>query len=132
VKKKEGEPVGRILFVDDDTDALETYVKAVSLADHQADVASSALEGWDMIRKTKYDLIFVDLNIPEVSGFELIEKLTKDRKKKKIPIVVISALPEDNLVNEVLSAGAQLFLEKPVALVDLLAVIEKFEADSSL
>jgi DNA-binding response OmpR family regulator len=124
--------VGRILFVDDDTDALETYVKAVSLADHQADVASSALEGWDMIRKTKYDLIFVDLNIPEVSGFELIEKLTKDRKKKKIPIVVISALPEDNLVNEVLNAGAQLFLEKPVALVDLLAVIEKFEADSSL
>ena len=123
--------MGRILFVDDDTDALETYVKAVSLADHQADVASSALEGWDMIRKTKYDLIFVDLNIPEVSGFELIEKLTKDRKKKKIPIVVISALPEDNLVNEVLSAGAQLFLEKPVALVDLLAVIEKFEADSS-
>jgi DNA-binding response OmpR family regulator len=124
--------VGRILFVDDDTDALETYVKAVSLADHQADVASSALEGWDMIRKTKYDLIFVDLNIPEVSGFELIEKLTKDRKKKKIPIVVISALPEDTLVNEVLNAGAQLFLEKPVALVDLLAVIEKFEADSSL
>ena len=124
--------MGRILFVDDDTDALETYVKAVSLADHQADVASSALEGWDMIRKTKYDLIFVDLNIPEVSGFELIEKLTKDRKKKKIPIVVISALPEDNLVNEVLSAGAQLFLEKPVALVDILAVIEKFEADSSL
>lgn len=124
--------MGRILFVDDDTDALETYVKAVSLADHQADVASSALEGWDLIRKTKYDLIFVDLNIPEVSGFELIEKLTKDRKKKKIPIVVISALPEDNLVNEVLNAGAQLFLEKPVALVDLLAVIEKFEADSSL
>ncbi|MGB2965246.1 MAG: response regulator [Anaerolineales bacterium] len=124
--------MGRILFVDDDTDALETYVKAVSLADHQADVASSALEGWEMIRKTKYDLIFVDLNIPEVSGFELIEKLTKDRKKKKIPIVVISALPEDNLVNDVLNAGAQLFLEKPVALVDLLAVIEKFEADSSL
>ena len=124
--------MGRILFVDDDTDALETYVKAVSLADHQADVASSAMDAWDMIRKTKYDLIFVDLNIPEVTGFELIEKLTKDKKKKKIPIVVISALPEDYLVNEVLNAGAQLFLEKPVALVDLLAVIEKFEADSSL
>ena len=124
--------MGRILFVDDDTDALETYVKAVSLADHQADVASSALEGWELIQKTKYDLIFVDLNIPEVSGFELIEKLTTDKKKKKIPIVVISALPEDNLVNEVLNAGAQLFLEKPVALVDLLAVIEKFEAESSL
>ena len=123
--------MGRILFVDDDTDALETYVKAVSLANHSADVASSAFDGWKLLKKTKYDLIFVDLNIPEVSGFEFIEKLAKDRRTKSIPVVVISALPEDDLVDEVLKAGAQLFLEKPVALVDLFAVIEKFETKSS-
>jgi DNA-binding response OmpR family regulator len=124
--------VGRILFVDDDTDALETYVKAVSLGNHQADVASSATEGWNLVKKNAYDLIFVDLNIPQVSGFELIEKLSTDRRTKTIPVVVISALPEDNLVEKVLNVGAQQFLEKPVALVDLLSVIEKFEEDSSL
>ena len=123
--------MGRILFIDDDTDALETYVKAVSLADHKADVASSVLDGWEMIQETEYDLIFVDLNIPEVSGFELIEKLSQDENTKSIPVVVISALPEDGLIDEVLSAGAQLFLEKPVALIDLFAVIEKFETQSS-
>lgn len=123
--------MGRILFIDDDTDALETYVKAVSLANHEADVASSVLDGWEMIQETEYDLIFVDLNIPEVSGFELIEKLSLDENTKSIPVVVISALPEDGLIDEVLSAGAQLFLEKPVALVDLFAVIEKFETKSS-
>jgi DNA-binding response OmpR family regulator len=123
--------VGRILFIDDDTDALETYVKAVSLANHKADVASSVQDGWEMIQETEYDLIFVDLNIPEVSGFELIEKLSLDENTKAIPVVVISALPEDGLIDEVLSAGAQLFLEKPVALVDLFAVIEKFETKSS-
>ena len=122
--------MGRILFIDDDTDALETYVKAVSLANHKADVASSVLDGWEMIQETEYDLIFVDLNIPEVSGFELIEKLSLDENTKSIPVVVISALPEDDLIDEVLSAGAQLFLEKPVALVDLFAVIEKFETKS--
>jgi CheY-like chemotaxis protein len=124
--------VGRILFVDDDTDALETYVKAVSLGNHQADVASSATEGWNLVKKNAYDLIFVDLNIPQVSGYELIEKLSKDRRTKAIPVVVISALPEDDLVEKVLKIGAQQFLEKPVALVDLLSVIEKFEEDSSL
>lgn len=123
--------MGRILFIDDDTDALETYVKAVSLANHNADVASSVQDGWEMIQETEYDLIFVDLNIPEVSGFELIEKLTQDEDTKSIPIVVISALPEDGLVDEVLNAGAQLFLEKPVALVELFSVIEKFETKSS-
>jgi CheY-like chemotaxis protein len=123
--------VGRILFVDDDTDALETYVKAVSLANHNADVASSAIDGWEMIQDTEYDLIFVDLNIPEVSGFELIEKLSQDENTKAIPVVVISALPENDLIDEVLSAGAKLFLEKPVALVDLFSVIEKFNTESS-
>ena len=49
--------MGRILFIDDDTDALETYVKAVSLADHKADVASSVLDGWEMIQETEYDRI---------------------------------------------------------------------------
>jgi CheY-like chemotaxis protein len=123
--------VGQILFVDDDTDALETYVKAVSLANHDADVASSAIDAWEMIQDTEYDLIFVDLNIPEVSGFELIEKLSQDKNTKSIPVVVISALPEDDLIDEVLSAGAKLFLEKPVALVDLFSVIEKFNTESS-
>lgn len=123
--------MGQILFVDDDTDALETYVKAVSLANHDADVASSAIDAWEMIQDTEYDLIFVDLNIPEVSGFELIEKLSQDKNTKSIPVVVISALPEDDLIDEVLSVGAKLFLEKPVALVDLFSVIEKFNTESS-
>jgi DNA-binding response OmpR family regulator len=124
--------VGRILFVDDDTDSLETYVKAVSLADHHADVASSALEGWDLIKEKSYDLIFVDLNIPGMSGFELLEKTRKNDKTKMVPVVIISAMPEDNLVDEVIKAGAQLFLEKPIALVKLLSVIERFGSDSSL
>ena len=119
--------MGRILFVDDDTDALEMYIKAVSLADHKADVASSSMEGLELVKKNKYNLIFVDLNIPGISGYELIEKLAKDRRAKGIPVIVISAMPEDALVDAVLNAGAKLFLEKPVALVDLLAIIENFE-----
>ena len=123
--------MGRILFVDDDTDSLETYVKAVSLADHEADVASSAFEGWDLIKEKSYDLIFVDLNIPGMSGFELLEKTREYEKTRDVPVVIISAMPEDNLVDEVANSGAQLFLEKPIALIKLLSVIEQFEADSS-
>ena len=124
--------MGRILFVDDDTDSLETYVKAVSLAHHEADVASSALEGWDLIKQNPYDLIFVDLNIPGMSGIELLEKIEAHKQEDKTPVVVISAMPEDALIDEVLQAGADLFLEKPVALVELLAVIEKFQSETQL
>ena len=119
--------MGQILFIDDDTDSLAMYVRAVSLANHQADIASSVKEGWELIKEKTYDLVFVDLNIPGVSGFELLQMVRKDSKTKKIPVIVISAMPEDSLVEDVLKAGAQLFLEKPVALDKLYSVIEKFE-----
>lgn len=119
--------MGQILFVDDDTDSLAMYVKAVSLANHEADIASSALEGWDLIKKNNYDLIFVDLNIPGMSGYELLQKIQSDLQEKSTPVIIISAMPEESyLVEDVLEAGAQLFLEKPVALDELYSVIEKF------
>ena len=123
--------MGQILFVDDDTDSLAMYVKAVSLANYEADIASSAMEGWDLITQNPYNLIFVDLNIPGVSGYDLLVKVRKNRKTKKIPVVVISAMPEGSLVDEVLKAGATLFLEKPVALNELYSVIEKYKGKSS-
>lgn len=120
--------MGQILFVDDDTDSLAMYVRAVSLANYEADIASSAMEGWDLINENKYDLIFVDLNIPGVSGYELLQKIQDDKKAKKTPVIILSAMPEESeLVNDVLQAGAQLFMEKPVALDDLYSVIEKYK-----
>ena len=123
--------MGQILFVDDDTDSLAMYVKAVSLANYEADIASSAMEGWDLIKKNLYNLIFVDLNIPGVSGYDLLVKVRKNRKTKKIPVIIISAMPEGSRVDEVLKAGATLFLEKPVALDELYSVIEKYKGKSS-
>jgi DNA-binding response OmpR family regulator len=123
--------LGQILFIDDDTDSLAMYVRAVSLANHQADIASSVQEGWELIKEKPYDLIFVDLNIPGVSGFEMLQMIKKDRKTKKIPVIVISAMPEDSLVEDVLKAGAQLFLEKPVALDELYSVIDKYQGNQT-
>ena len=123
--------MGKILFIDDDTDSLAMYVKAVSLAGHHADIASSVSEGWDLIKDNVYDLMFVDLNIPGVSGFEFLKSVMKDPKVKETPVIVISAMPEDSAVDDVLNAGAKLFLEKPVALSDLYSIIATFEGEKS-
>ena len=122
----------RILIIDDEEVVLDSCTEILRGSDYELYTASNGAQGLELMKELKPDLIFVDLNIPQVSGYELIEKITRDRRTKFIPVVVISALPEDNLVDAVLNAGAQHFLEKPVALVDLLSVIEKFEAESSL
>lgn len=118
--------MGRILFIDDDTDALETYKKAVALRNHEAIVASNGDQAWEKIAESSVELIFVDLNLPDVSGVELIKNLNEQEPTQAIPVVVLSALPERGLIDKVLDAGAQMFLSKPVALNQLLSVIEKY------
>lgn len=117
--------MGQILFIDDDTDALETYKKAVALGNHEAILASNGDQAWEKLSRSSIELIFVDLNLPDISGVELIRHLQKRPETSSIPIVVLSALPQKGLIDTVLDAGALRFMSKPVALGDLLSVIEK-------
>lgn len=118
--------MAQVLFIDDDTDALETYKKAVALRDHEAVVASDGNQAWEKLSQFDIRLIIVDLNLPDISGVELIERLSHEETTKSIPVVVLSALPEKELINQVTDAGARMFLSKPVPLHKLLTVIEKY------
>ncbi len=118
--------MAQILFIDDDTDALETYKKAVALRDHKAVVAANGDQAWEKVSESNIELIVVDLNLPDISGVELIRNLTREKATKSIPVVVLSALPERDLINQVIDAGALTYLSKPVSLERLLSVIEKY------
>lgn len=119
--------MGSILFVDDDTDALEMYRKAVSLGDHRAYLAANAAQASQLIEDNDLDLIFVDINLPDVSGMQLIKEITADPERLQVPIIVLSALPGEELVEEALAAGAEMFISKPVALHKLLSVIDEYQ-----
>jgi len=121
--------VVEILFIDDDSDALEMYSKAVALADHQAYLAADARQARQIISEHNLDIIFVDINLPGTSGLQLLREFTDSESTRNIPVVLLSAVPEVDLEKEGLR-GARLFLEKPVALHRLLSVISKFTASA--
>lgn len=117
--------MGEILFIDDDTDALEMYSKAVSLADHQAYLAVDAREARRIISKHNLDIIFVDINLPGTSGLQLLREFAELEATRDVPVILLSAVPEVDLDEEGLR-GARLFLEKPVSLQRLLSVIGQY------
>lgn len=118
--------MGQLLFIDDDSDALEMYTKAVSLADHQAYVAVDAKQAWKVIENYPLDLIFVDINLPGVSGLQLLREFSQNEKTRSIPVIILSAVPEGEVDRELLN-DSELFLSKPVSLHRLLTVIKKYE-----
>jgi CheY-like chemotaxis protein len=65
------------------------------------------------------DLIILDINIPEVSGLDMVEFLRRRPESKDIPIVMLSSEAADTVVDKALELGADSYIRKPVTLQEL-------------
>ena len=77
----------------------------------QADGGRTAL---DMLRSEAFDLVLLDILMPEVDGFQVLGEMKDDADLRSIPVIVISGLEDMDSVDRCLAAGADDFLSKPV------------------
>jgi len=113
-----------LLWVDDDVDEIDVALRALREAEVEAEilVASDGLEalevlhlgGADVDRQLRPRVIFVDLHMPRVDGFELLRALRELPETRDIPIVVVSSsnAPED--IRRSYELGANSYLVKPM------------------
>ncbi|MEN6300714.1 MAG: response regulator [Anaerolineaceae bacterium] len=121
--------MARILFIDDDPFTLETLMKAVGVFGHQAFMAATGKEGLLTAIEQTPDIIFTDMRLPDMDGLQIISKLKEEPATANIPIMVLSASPVLDAVDEAKSAGAQMYLEKPLRLQMLQEIIQKYAAE---
>jgi len=123
----------KILIIDDEMSAATT-LKALLMSQegYEIDIIFSGREGLEMMRTSSmYDLLILDIMMPDFSGLDVCREMSKDEKIKNIPVILASALPVaskelEELLNEfrafVTIKGA---VEKPFVLEDLLLKIQK-------
>jgi DNA-binding response OmpR family regulator len=107
----------RILLVEDEkklADIVERGLKAERFA---VDVCHNGREGWEMSDAYDYDLIILDLMLPEMTGTEILEKIR--RKNQRVPILILTARDsmDDKIKN--FEMGADDYLIKPFAFAEL-------------
>lgn len=112
----------RILLVEDEkkvADIIERGLKAERFA---VDVCHNGRAGWEMAGAYDYDLVILDLMLPELSGGELLEKIR--RKNQLVPILILTARSgmDDKVKN--FEAGADDYLTKPFAFAELLVRVK--------
>jgi CheY-like chemotaxis protein len=85
----------RLLVVDNDTNTVETLkIVITTKTNYTVDVAYSGKEGLEKMRsELPYDLLLLDIMMPEMSGIDVCKVMMADEKLKKIPILLVSALP---------------------------------------
>ena len=109
--------VKRFFIVDDDADDQELFVNALLEIDEHF-TFQMAYNGEDALHQLRDglllpDLLFLDLNMPKMSGKECLSELKKDDTLKEIPVIVYSTSYEKEDMMDALQLGAAYFLQKP-------------------
>src|SRR5262245_24888056 len=108
----------RILIVEDEPDLLRGLAKALREEGYAVDTALDGEEGLFKATETAYDAIVLDVMMPKLDGFELLEKL---RLKRKTPVLMLTARNRTPDRVRGLDSGADDYLAKPFDLDELLA-----------
>ena len=111
----------RILLVEDDLRLAETLAEALSDQLYTVDIAANGLLAWDYVKNLDYDLVLLDVMLPELDGITLCQQLRS--QGYLMPILMITA--RDTVSDKItgLDAGADDYIVKPVDLGELLARI---------
>ena len=83
-------------------------------------------EGLERIRKDKFDLILLDIAMPEFTGLDIIKSIKQDGPIKSRNIVVFTASSNRRMLDEIKNSGVKEILRKPCSLDDLTELIEKY------
>jgi adenylate cyclase len=106
---------GQILVIDDNESNRDLLARQLARDGHAVETAVSGGEGVALLAERSFDLILLDVLMPEMSGYEVLSKLKNDRKTAEIPVIMISALDEMDSIVRCIEAGAVDYLPKPFA-----------------
>lgn len=114
--------VARIVVCDDTRDILELIRFILEKEGYSVGTAESGAELLDQLRREPADLLLLDLRMPGMDGFAVLEEMAKLRRHP--PVLVLSAKGEESDRRSALEAGALDYIEKPFSLARLLAAVK--------
>ena len=103
----------RVLIVDDSLSVRKVQERMLTELGCKVATASDGLYALEKLREQEFDLIFTDLEMPRLNGYELISDLRGNPAWASIPVVVISSRGADKYITKAMNLGASTFLSKP-------------------
>jgi len=101
----------KVLIIDDDQQILDILKNFVKLNDCSVDVESTAEKGLAMVRTGEFDIVILDIMLPDLDGIEVLKRI--QRISPNLPVIMITGGNNDERAKECLKSGAVDFIAKP-------------------
>ena len=80
---------------------------------YEVDTAEDGLEGLSKVKENSYDLIFTDIEMPNMNGLEFLKNIMQEEAYKNIPVVMLSTLDKPEVIDRAIKMGATHYMVKP-------------------
>ena len=104
----------RLLVVDDNKINRMLLSRSLEAQGHIVETAENGKEGLEKIRSGAFDLVLLDIEMPEMDGFQVLEACLNDVELRQLPIIMTSAMDELDAVVKCVELGAEDYLTKPI------------------
>ncbi|MDJ0754201.1 MAG: response regulator [Ardenticatenaceae bacterium] len=107
------EDQSKVLIVDDNQNNLDVLERRVTRHGYEVDTALNGRIGLGKIRENDYDLVLLDIMMPEMNGYQVLERIKEDPELRNLPVIVISAVDDIESIVRCIKLGAEDYLPKP-------------------
>jgi CheY-like chemotaxis protein len=114
-----------ILVVEDEADVLTLVARTLEFEGYHVLRATDGRAGLRLLAESHVDLVLLDLRLPELDGWEVLQQMKNSPQLKAIPVAVLSASASPERQEEAMELGAAAFLIKPVNLDDLIKTVRR-------
>ncbi|WP_144393778.1 PAS domain-containing hybrid sensor histidine kinase/response regulator [Pleionea sediminis] len=117
---------GRILYVEDNPANLRLIQQILKpYSQYELAVASSGNQGLELLKSEVFDLVLLDINLPDIDGFSILETIRSSPRSKDTTVVAISAAAREQDINNGLSAGFKRYLTKPIDINEFIELVKE-------
>ncbi|MBI5967134.1 MAG: response regulator [Deltaproteobacteria bacterium] len=115
----------KILVVDDDELVLIAIQELLTPLGFSVTTSPSGFDALERMANDRFDLVILDIIMPEMDGFEVCEKLRKIEAYTETPVIILTAKSGEEDRQRGMEAGANLYLPKPISPKRLIALVEE-------
>ena len=121
----ENEPKNKTVLVIDDSTTNIVLLQAILLKKgYEIQTALSVKEAYTIMAKKIPDLILLDLLMPRINGYDFLKEIKSNNTMQNIPVVVVSALTDQENIKKTIEFGAHSFVKKPIEIQNLVELVD--------